>query len=59
MIESIYGTPITVESAGEDVYLDINKMNDVLLTPQTALRLSDRLRKVALLVAERMEEEND
>lgn len=48
MIESIYGTPITVEGTEGDVYLDINGMKDVLLTPETALSLAGKLITVAM-----------
>lgn len=55
MIESIYGTPVTVERDGDEVYLDINKMDDVLLTPVDAVRLAAQLVMVAgQIVAEGM-----
>jgi hypothetical protein len=51
VIQSIYGTPITAEANGEDVYLDINGMHDVLLTPETALQLAARLVTVAMILS--------
>lgn len=57
MIESIYGTVVTVRESEEEVYMDMEGMEDILLTPETALALADRLRKVALQVAEKVEEE--
>lgn len=56
MIESIFGTIVTVERGIGDVYMDMQGMEDILLTPEMALRLSDKLRKVALQVAEEMED---
>ncbi|BET51826.1 hypothetical protein RGQ21_68080 [Kitasatospora aureofaciens] len=47
MIESLYGTPITVERSGEDVYLDIDSMEDVLLSPRTAIWLASKLTMLA------------
>jgi hypothetical protein len=47
-VKSIYGTTVTVEKGIGDISLDMEGMEDVLLTPRAAIQLSMILVATAL-----------
>jgi two-component sensor histidine kinase len=47
-VKSIYGTTVTVEKGVGDISLDMESMEDVLLTPRTAIELGMILVAAAL-----------
>lgn len=51
-VKSIYGTTVTVDKGIGDISLDMEGMEDVLLTPRTAIELGMILVATALDVLE-------